>query len=174
MTLKDLLTTYWSQATLVLVALGYLAKQVLDIKSKKIEINHSIFQQNRLMAIKNFFLNYSRTELMWHQLSLYEIFDKRLSAKEIDNIIFPNLNALQEITLELKLYFNHDDNKYFEQLTKGMLSINSKVLELWSIVNLENDTVVKVNDYNSFKEGILKNNKVIMDELCSRVKSHYR
>jgi len=52
MTIKDLLTIYWSQFTLILIAIGslvfYFIKRHFDKSSKKIEINHSLFQQNRL------------------------------------------------------------------------------------------------------------------------------
>lgn len=174
MTLKELLTTYWSQVTLLLLALGYLTKRLLDLKSKKTEINHSLLQQNRLIAIKSYFSSYSKVELMWHQIAIYEIFDKKLSAKEIDNLIFPYLNTLQEITLELKIYFKEDIHRYFEQLTSAMLSINSELQRLCSTLSLEESNVVNVNDYNYFKDEIIKSNKVIMDELCLRVKDLYK
>jgi hypothetical protein len=73
MELKDIFTTYWSQVTLILLAVGYLIKRGLDIKSKKTEINHSLFQQNRISSVKTFFSKYAKTELMWNQLAIYEI-----------------------------------------------------------------------------------------------------
>ena len=174
MTVKDLLTTYWSQVTLILLAIGYLLKRLLDIKSKKTEINHSLFQQNRIIAVKSYFSIYAKTELMWQQLSIYEILEHKLPAKEIDKIIFPSLNALQEITLELKLYFEEDYQKYFEQLTFGIKSINGKLLGLYSSLNLEKNTTEKVNDYDSFKENIFIKNKDLMDELCLKIKDLYK
>ena len=45
MNIADLFTTYWSQMTLILLGVGYFFKRWFDNKSKKIEINHSIYQQ---------------------------------------------------------------------------------------------------------------------------------
>jgi hypothetical protein len=174
MTIKELLTTYWSQVTLLLLAIGYLLKRLLDLKSKKTEINHSLFQQNRLMAIKSYFSSYSKVELMWNQLAVFEIFDRKLTAKEIDAIIFPYLNTLQEVTLELKLYLEDDIHKYYERLTTGMISINTNLQKLWSFLNSEESTVVKVNNYTYYKDEVLRNNKTIMDELCMKVKDLYK
>jgi hypothetical protein len=170
MTVKDLLTTYWSQVTLILLAIGFLIKRLLDIKSKKTEINHSLIQQNRITAVKNYFSIYAKTELMWQQLSIYEILDHKFPAKEIDKMIFPSLNALQEITIELKLYFEEDYQKYFEQLTNGIQSINGKLNGLYSNLKMDMTTTQKVIDYDGFKEEVFINNKVIMNELCSRIK----
>jgi hypothetical protein len=173
MTIKDLLTTYWSQVTLILLALGYLVKRILDIKTRKAEINHSLFQQNRITSVKTFFAKYAKAELMWHQLTVYEILDKKLSAKELDKIIFPHLNELQETLLELKIYFDDDHQKYFEQLTKGILSIHDRLLNLYFNSNPEMNTVAKGNDYYSFKEEILKNNRLIMNDLCVKIRCLY-
>ncbi len=174
MTLKDLLTTYWSQVTLILLALGYLIKRILDIKSKKTEVNHSLFQQNRIIAVKTFFSKYAKAELMWHQLEIYDVFNKKLTAKEIDKIIFPHLNELKETLLELKIYFDDDCHKYFEQLTKGILSINDRLLSLYFNSKPEINTTNKTTDYYSFKEEILKKNGEIMDELCQKIKDIFK
>lgn len=93
MELKDILTTYWSQITLLLVGIGYLIKRGLDIKSKKLEINHSLFQQNRLYAINRFFESYAKVELMWNQIAIYDIISQKLSPMEIDLLVFPTLNV---------------------------------------------------------------------------------
>lgn len=83
MTLKDLFTTYWSQVTLILLAIGYLLKRLLNNKSRKMEINHSLYQQNRILTLKSYFSNYAKAELMWQQLSIYEILEHKMTAKEI-------------------------------------------------------------------------------------------
>jgi hypothetical protein len=177
MTVKDLLTIYWSQVTLILLAIGFLIKRLLDIKSKKTEINHSLFQQNRLIAVKNYFSIYAKTELMWQQLSIYEILEHKFPAKEIDKMIFPSLNALQEITYELKLYFEEDCQKYFDKLTNGVQSINGRLIQLYSNLNVNvtsMTTTQKVIDYDGFKENVFTGNKVLMNELCMKIKDLYK
>jgi hypothetical protein len=173
MKLTDLLTTYWSQMTLVILAVAYFIKRGLDIKSKKTEINHNLFQQNRITAVKSFFSVYAKAELMWEQIRIYEILEYKLSANEIDRIIIPHLNSLQESTLELKLYFDNDLHKYFEQLTNGIQSINGTLLRLYSSLNPEKSIIVKANEFAAFKEKIILNNKFITEELCRKLKDHY-
>lgn len=174
MTLKDIFTTYWSQVTLILLAIGYLLKRLLDNRSRKMEINHSLYQQNRILTLKSYFSNYAKAELMWQQLSIYEILEHKMTAKEIDQRIFPNLNALQETTLELKLYLNDDYHKYFVQLTNGILSINGRLVNLYSSLNTEKSVIVKANDYDNFKETTILKNKIIMDEVCQKIKELYK
>ncbi|MBK7626012.1 MAG: hypothetical protein IPJ16_02220 [Bacteroidales bacterium] len=173
MEIKDLLTTYWSQVTLMLFAVGFLLKRILDNKSKKIEINHSLFQQNRLIAVKLFFSKYAKAELMWHQIAIYEILNRKIPTKEIDKIIFPYLNELEETLLELKIYFDSNDHKYFEDLTKGLLSINEKLLSIYFDSDPEKNLVKKSNEYSFYKDEILTRNKAIMDKLCLTVKKTF-
>ena len=54
MELKELFTTYWSQITLLLIGISYFIKRGFDIKTRKIEINHSLYQQNRLSTVNRF------------------------------------------------------------------------------------------------------------------------
>jgi hypothetical protein len=173
MEIKDLLTTYWSQVTLILIAIGYLVKRILDNKSKKIEINHSLFQQNRINAVKMFFSKYAKAELMWHQIAIFEILNNKIPTKEIDKIIFPFLNELEETLLELKIYFDADDHKYFEELTKGLLSINDKLISIYFDSNAEKNLVKKSNEYSFYKDEILKKNKAIMDKLCLKIRETF-
>jgi len=174
MTLKDLLTTYWSQVTLILLAFSYLIKRILDIKSKKTEVNHSLFQQNRIMAVKTFFSRYAKAELMWHQLAIFDVLNHKLTTKEMDQIIFLQLNELQETLFELKIYFDDDCHKYFEQLTKGIRAINDKLIDLYFNSNPEINTTNKANDYYFFKEEILNKNREIMDALCLKIKDIFK
>jgi len=44
--IKEILTTYWSQTLLLLLGIGYLVKRGLDFRSKKKEINHSLFKNS--------------------------------------------------------------------------------------------------------------------------------
>jgi len=94
--IEKLLTTYWGQTTLILLAIAYFIKRIFDNKSKKIEINHSLFQQKRLKVLNDFYSNYAKTEFLWDHLAIYDILSNKLVAKEIDNIIWPILNDLKK------------------------------------------------------------------------------
>jgi hypothetical protein len=90
-----------------------------------------------------------------------------------DIIIFPQLNELQETLLELKIYFDDDYHKSFEQLTKGFQSINEKLMNLYfnSIPDL--NLVKAGNDFNRFKDEVLNKNEVIMNELCLKIRATF-
>lgn len=86
MKLIELFTTYLSQLTLVLLAISYFIKRLFDNKSKKLEITYSLFQQNKIIAINNFFANYIKVEFLWNQLSHREALSYKITAKRIRHI----------------------------------------------------------------------------------------
>ena len=67
-TIKEILTTYWPQTVLMIAAVGFLAKRLLDLQTKKIETKHSIFQQNRNTAIMRFIDNYIELQGLYRQI----------------------------------------------------------------------------------------------------------
>jgi hypothetical protein len=84
MTIEKILTTYWSQTTLILFGIGFLIKSSIDLKSKKTEINHSLFQQKKLELINSFFSNCGSTNQMWKDIPIYDILDQ----KKLTNTFF--------------------------------------------------------------------------------------
>jgi len=178
MTIKDLLTTYWSQFTLILIAIGslvfYFIKRHFDKSSKKIEINHSLFQQNRLKTVTDFFANYVRAETMWNQIAIWEILERKIDANEIDKMIFPILNDLKRTLFELKIYFKKEDYKHFEDLVNGIYSINGKLSELYFDYDKEKKLVHKANEFSFHKDDILKKNSEIIDKICLIISDTYK
>lgn len=83
MSIKQLLTEYWSQITFILLGLGILLKIILDFISKKKEIDHSLFQERKLEAVNVFFSNYSRIEQFWIEIPIYEIIRHEIKPKEL-------------------------------------------------------------------------------------------
>jgi len=173
MEIKDILTTYWSQVTLVSFAIGYLIKRALDNQSKKIEINHSLFQQNRILTVNKFFSNYAKTELMWNQIAIFDILSRKISSKEIDTLIFPTINTLKETIFELKIYFKPEDLYLFEELTDEILSINRVLSELYFNPDTKMSLAEKSTDFDLYKNKILKENKEKIENLCLMVRGTF-
>jgi hypothetical protein len=169
--LKELLTTYWSQTTLVILLSSYFIKRIFDNRSKKLEINHSLFQQNRIDAINRFFSIYAEVQLMWQQLNVYPIFLKEKDLKEIDAMLLPPLNRLAASQLELKIYFKANKYDCFEDLIKNMLSINEELMRLYLLSESEKKIVDKVSDYKLFINDITKKADVTLDKLIERIRS---
>ena len=173
MKLIDLLLTYWSQVTLVLLALAYLVKRVLDNKSRKIEINHTIFQTNRLSSANKFFSNYSNVELLWQQIEIYDIFHREIDVKEIDRIVFPSINALKSALLELKIYFKPNEFVFFEELATNIVSVNQEISRLYFIDKSQKDVNSKIYELEYYKGKMKKQNKEILEKLYEMLWKNY-
>jgi len=178
MEFKELLITYWSQVTLLLLAIAslifYFIKRHFDNKSKKIEINHSIYQQNRLSAVNRFFENYAKAELMWNHIAIYDILSRKMSPKEIDQIIFPPLNDLKKNLWELKIYFEDSDYMNYKLIVDNVESINGKLSELYFDYNSQITDTTKSNDFYLTRRKILNENNKILSNLCNVLKETFR
>jgi hypothetical protein len=164
-TLKEFLTTYWSQTTLILIGVGYLIQRTLNLKAKKLEINHGLFQQKRLESVNDFFSSYAKTEQMWIHLAIYDILNNRLDAKEIDNIIFPHINELQKDVLKLQIYFDENDHKLFREILQNIKDINSTLMEVYFDFDPEQNTTLKSNAFTSTRNKKLNENEILFRKL---------
>ncbi|HET6556411.1 MAG TPA: hypothetical protein VFG54_03795 [Prolixibacteraceae bacterium] len=174
MEIKELLTTYWSQVTLLLVGISFFIQRGLNIKSKKVEINHSLYQQNRLAAVNRFFGSYAKAELMWNQISIYEVLSHTIKPKEMDSIIFPTLNELKKNLFELMIYFNELDYSKFKLLYANIELINNNLISLYFDPNKENSDILKSNNFQLIKTQALQNNNKILSELSNVIKETYK
>jgi len=172
-TTKELLTTYWSQLTLIVLGLGYLIKRALDLRTKKLEINHSLFQQKRLESVNNFFTSYARTEQMWIDLAIYDILNGRLEAKEIDDIIYPHINELKRNLLELQIYFEENDHKHFAQILADTKAINSALKKIYFDVNSNATVTDKSNVFQFAKDEKTAQNEKIFRNLSVLIRKTF-
>jgi len=172
MSIEALFTTYWSQLTLLLLAIGYIVKSFLDSRSKKIETTHSLFQQNKIRVINDFFQNYAKVELMWNNLPIHEILRHELNFNEIENFTLPTLTELGKTTMLLKLYTNSKECKDFESLNSKMWKIYKKLLDMYFSESNES-IIVKSNAYYNLMNDNFKVNREIMESLCERVRKTF-
>jgi len=66
-------TEYWSQITILLLAIGYLFKLYFNYLSRKSEINHSLFQKMMMDTVAEFLKAYSLNEEMFRDLPILKI-----------------------------------------------------------------------------------------------------
>src|SRR5258706_15161692 len=111
--MKDFVTIYGSLLTLLILGIGYFIKRVYDLKAKKIEAKHSLFQQNKIAAIVNFFEVYSKVDSMWHRFPIYNVINRQITVTEIDNLLLP-LDNLQTSILQLSLYLTKEELKPYD------------------------------------------------------------
>jgi hypothetical protein len=140
---KAILSTYFPQLLLVLGGITYFIKRYFDLKTKKVEIRHSIFQQNRANAVNRFFLSYTRCQRSIESISISRLLNNNYTADELDKIIQENINDLLSDDLTMSLYFDQDLLTKFNLITKNMMRIN----------NLYSDAYI----------GFISNNKFIHD-----------
>jgi hypothetical protein len=171
--IEKLLTVYWSQTTLFIVAIAYFIKRVFDNKSKKMEINHSLFQENRLKVISNFYTHYAKTTFLWHHLAIYDVLSNKLSAKEIDDLIWPILDDLKKSQMELQIYFDDQEMVLFKDLVDGVYSINKKLSDLFFNSNSNNTLSSKVNEFHIFQYTVDKKNEQIIKQISDIIKATY-
>jgi len=178
MTIKEIFTTYWSQFTLLFLALGYLIKYILDLISKKREINFSIYQNRKLDSINKFFLNYAKVENMWFDLALYPILRGEINAYQIDKIIFGSINELKSSILEIKLFLTIEESKNFELLYERMMNISQKLKKLYEKTTFTGVKPIQVSDevyeFSTFRDEILKNNEIVLNEIYTLFKKSYK
>lgn len=170
---EDMLTIYWSQTTLILLGIGYLVKKWLDIRSKKKEINHTLFQEKRLSAINRYYTSYAKVEQLWFSIAIWEILKGIYSAKEIDKMVFPPIDELKKNLLELQIYLNEREHEYFERITEHILDINTKLSNVYFSSNPDESHSPKVTEFETFKREMLDENKKLFSEVNSLIKDSF-
>lgn len=170
-TTKELLTTYWSQFTLLLLSVGYLIRRLLDIQAKKNEINHNLFQQKRLESVNTFFTNCSRIEHLWKSSLVWDIMDNKINVTEIDNVISPILNEMKRNVLELQIYFSETEHVKFAKVSENLHLINGNLMTLYfSSISVSD----KSKKFLSFREERLLENTEYFKEIANMLKKTFK
>lgn len=162
-----------SQIPMFILAISYFVKRYYDLKSKKVEVNHSIFQQNKINSINRFFSNYSEVGHMWHKLPIWDILEYKITSKELDEIVWPSLNELKKSVLELKIYFNNDHHKYFQELLDNYLLVNNNLGRNYFDYNKDKKVTQKSNDFTSFLKNTSEKNEKLLDDLSRIVRKSF-
>ena len=169
MKFEDILTKYWSQITLLLLAIGYFIKHIYSLR----ETRHSLFQQNKINAISKFLTCYSEAENVWRDLPIYNIIHEKLTVKEMDNLIFPSMNNLKNTQVELHLYLNNIEIKPFEVIVDSLFKLNKKVSDIYFNTTPENKNIDSLNEYYFLKEEVIKNNRNALQEIGKTIRKKF-
>jgi|GEM_PF-5977806 len=110
---KDLFSTY-SAVTLAFIALiGYFIKRFFDLKSKKVEIRHSLFQQNKVTAIVYFVSSYIHMDKLIHKMWV----DHKINiSPHLENEIQVGLENFKVALTQLNLYLSSIEMNNFRRL----------------------------------------------------------
>jgi hypothetical protein len=164
-TLKNIFEDYWSQILLILTGIGYLLKISFDFFLKKKEINYGINHKNKMDALIRFFKAYAELKSMLNKLPISQILKNELSAFEIDNQIQPPLNNFEASIIELQIYFDDEMYENFKKIESNMFSINRNFLNLAFDILDKRSLSFKVNEYNTNRQYIEKQNAIILKQI---------
>ena len=169
--MKELITDYWAQISLIIIGLGYLTKIVLDYLTKRKSINHSLFQQNKIDALKDFLASYSDTLLMINRLPIVDIALNKIPIESANELMLPQFSKLETTIVTLRLFI---DAPMYDELVKVSVNIN-KFIKSVDNLYLEKSNgnqlimaehVAELRTYISFK-----NSRIIMEAIQKMTKS---
>lgn len=172
--LEMIFTKYWPQVTLVLGAFAYFIQRLFDYKSKKVEINHSIFQQNRIDAVNRFFKTYNDAKRAWHELNYWDAIESRMPASELDSKIQSSVQAVRLSILELRFYFEPKIYDIFVQIEKGLDEIYNTMSVLRGDYSERENKIVRGNRFSFTKEKNFKANDKLITHLCDLLRKDFK
>ena len=173
LTLKEVLTIYWSQLTFLLLGLGIIIKIILDFISKKKEINHSLFQEKKLQAVNNFFEHLSKIEQHWIELPIFEILRKEIKPKELDDIQFPLISHLKQSILELQIYFKEKEHQKFKEILENTFEIRRTLSDVYLNYSPGEKTVERSNNFLLKREQIGEKNQEIIKLITRSIRNGF-
>jgi len=165
---------YGTYVTLIFAVIAYFIKRVYDYKSKKVEINHSIFQQNRIDAVNRFFINYNAAKAMWHELPFWDAVENTIPAKELDAKVQPVMRAIRLSLLELRLYFEPKTYALFVEIENGLNDIYGTLSELRGDYSESENKIVRGNRFSFSKDKNFRANDKLIEQVCDLIRENFK
>ena len=163
--------------TSIVLVVGYFIKRKYDLKSKKTEINHNLFQKDKLSAVQSFFFQTSQTEAMWHSFNFYKVLDDASNDGTLENMldekIWGSHYNLKHSILNVRIFFDEAEFKYFEEVYENFNKINRIVSSFHikpkhSFTNSEAAYI-----YNDVLDKAKNNNKILLNKIASIMSDSY-
>lgn len=143
----DIINKYLALVIPLLTFFGYWVKRYYDYKTKKNEIKYSLFYQNKINAIKEFFISYS--EFYFAINSNYYLLLKG-GQNNFDEIFIPARNKLFAAYANVKIYQNENDLAPY----KRIIDRNSEFYnEVFKIIH-------ELSDFTEAKASTHKGNEI--------------
>lgn len=173
-TIKLILSDYWAQISFILLGLGYLIKTIISITYKRKEINMSIFQKGKIDAVNHFLDIYSVTKSTINTLPEYDIYDRKISANGIDNIIQPMKLNLYRVNNEIRIYFDSDIFSAFNQIITNIEKIDSKLQNIYfDPRGKEYSSTNKSIDFLGIKTVCFEENEKILSMVLNKIRKDF-
>ncbi|MBK5720132.1 hypothetical protein JGH11_04525 [Dysgonomonas sp. Marseille-P4677] len=157
-TIKDLLTIYWSQTVLILGLffgiIGYFGKRHFDLKAKKGEINYNAFQNFGMQAFRRYldtFIDFKRTVSI---------------AKDMTQVN-ESLLLLEKAEAEFSTFLDKKDNKILNEITQKL----SKLPKYFNFNNHSEILNLVINDV--FRAEIIEECEILVEDLKQAFRRKY-
>ncbi len=157
--IKEILTLYWSQTVLIIAALGYLIKRAYDLRSKKVEQKHSLFQQNRINVIMKFIDSYIELEEKYKLIPEGRLNLKQLSAVEFEELFLKKYSNLYSSYFYLKFYLEPLELARYGDIVTYMRNISSKISDFYKKTEMESNLEVVQELNTSISDTVKINNE---------------
>lgn len=128
-TLKDILTTYWAQTVLLLAAFGFLLKRIFDLRTKKIEVKQSLFQQNRNTAIIRFIDTYIGVQGAYRQILSWTFDTNKIGNTDFNKLTEAKYEKLYDSYFYFKMFLDPSEQVRYADLVTEMKNISEKIIE---------------------------------------------
>lgn len=156
--IKELLTTYWSQTILIIGALGYIIKLFFDLRTKKIELKYSLFEQNRVDSITKFLTAYLDLEQNYKLIPEGRLKLSNLSPEKYDEIFLKRNSELYSAYFFLKLYLDPLELVRYADLVTEMRKVSTEIKNAYIKLDTESYEFVEKELKNFIVEKIGFNN----------------
>lgn len=155
-----LLGTYWNQVLIIIGIIGFFGRYFWELKAKKREQNHSIFQDKKMSAIQEFFISLKEYEEMIRTLSIIDVFTEKINVNDIDNHINPALFKLDTNVKMLEIFLTPKEFEIPKRITINGFELNRLLQKLYHSTD-ESLTVQKKmetfnKEFSTFRNDNLK------------------
>lgn len=174
--LKELLTTYWSQTILIIGGIAYLLKLTFDLRSKKVELKYSLFEQNRFDSIMKFLAAYLELEENFKLIPEGRFRLSELSRDTYDAMYLKKNANLYSAYFYLKMYLDPLELARYADLVTEMRAISTKIKEAYIEMDSKENLEIETNLKNLIvdKIGTNNNNINVIGELFRKYSNkHY-
>ena len=157
--IKDLLTTYWSQTILLIGGFSYIMKLSFDLRSKKIELKYSLFEQNRIGSIMKFLNAYLELEQNYKLIPEGRLKLSNIYPENYDEMFLKKNGELYSAYFFLKMYLDPLELARYADLIIEMRNISDEIKKAYIKSEPENLEAVEKELKNYIVERIGINNE---------------
>lgn len=149
MNVIDLSVTYWPQIAFLTLGVSFLIGEIYKSRLKIKETKNLYFYNNALKAIDEYKNSYFKYYTAMKELPRMDVFDGKISGKELDLLTTSYLRELQSRDLTIKLYLDKELYDKFNVVTKQSEDLGDTLFRI--IAYDKSKSIDKGNEYDKSK-----------------------